>query len=140
MPEGKLSSTLAVWFGCKVNAPPASTRGAGAEAVKFTVVVPLFVTCTATAFGGFAVESAPKNTVGGEKVTVLFTAAATSSFPDPCAPTGASFPLSVSTFATVVLTRADLICTGFQPGCFCFTSAAAPAVIGLEKLVPEAAA
>src|SRR6266850_2867660 len=77
----------------------------------------------------------PNETVAGFTVTLVDRAAPASSNPPPTAVTRAAPDSSVSCWLAV-FTMADLISSGPKPGCFCFTSAAAPATMGVEKLVP----
>src|SRR5579885_1092490 len=79
---------------------------------------------------------APKLSDTGDAVTSVFNAAAMSSRPLPAESMLALAPWAVETIFAAVFTSADLICAGVKPGFACFTRAAAPATIGVEKLVP----
>ena len=73
---------------------------------------------------------------GSDVPKVVLTAAGRLRRPDPICITPTLAASSLAVISEVVLTRALLICRGVSAGLACFTTAAAPAIIGAEKLVP----
>ena len=112
------------------------------EAASVTADEPMFVSVTVFVIGNVALFRIPKEIVAGSTVIVHAIAAPASSCPLPIhsASTGSS-ESSVVTAWLAIFTISDLICVPGRasPGCICFTSAAAPAVRGVAKLVPSAA-
>src|SRR5689334_17297946 len=107
-----------------------------AAAASVTEPAPVLVSCTCCVTAPFV--TAPKEKVAGLLTTVAFTAAPASKRPLPtdCTSTGSSKSSAVTAFELALLTNADLICAGVKSGCFCLTSAAAPATNGEARLVP----
>src|SRR5438552_9962015 len=104
---------------------------------RLTELVPLLVIEMALLIGSPPAFRKPNERVEGSAVTVALTAAPASKRPAPMDSTSTASPkVSVAVSCAAELTKADLICEGVKSGCACFTSAAAPATRGAEKLVP----
>ena len=97
------------------------------------VALPVFVRVRVRLTGRAVI--APKESVAGSTLAPAARAADAFNLPAPTAVTRAVPALSV-TFCVAVLTSADLICPGRNPGLFCLTSAAAPAAMAAAKLLP----
>src|ERR1035437_220457 len=117
------------------------TEQQAAETASVAELVPWLVMVIDLAIGNPPDFTYPNEMVDGSAVTEALTAAPASSLPAPIHSTSTASPnSSVVVSRAAAFTSADLICAGVYFGCACFTSAAAPAVIGVEKLVPAAAA
>jgi len=124
--------------------------------VRFTEALPLLAMASLLETGAASESCTPKDNDERYRVSEVFsvtatvtlvaTAAAVSRRPAPNHRTSAgvggapdsAVVSSVRIVCAAVFTSADLICAGVNPGCACFTSAAAPATMGAEKLVPSA--
>ena len=107
------------------------------ETAAVTELDPWLVMVIDLAIGNAPDFKYPNEMVDGSAVTEALTAAPASSLPAPIHWTSTASPnSSVVVSCAAPFTRADLICAGVKFGCACLTSAAAPAVKGVEKLVP----
>src|SRR5450631_3952055 len=116
-----------------------TVRSGATLAANVTALLPLLVKVMVCESG--KEDTTPNETVVGLAKTVVLIAAPVSSSPEPIHSTFTGSPKSsvVTTPCLVEFTSADLICAAVHLGFFCLSKAAAPAVIGEEKLVPSAA-